>query len=159
MYNNCTASIYDWRDVKAKAPLRPVINARNNSYPMYRRTDGIVHFHDMDREPLATEDEAFWYRLNAVYLDMVSLPGYGEHTNLMVSQGGSSCAQVTQVDIELGNLLAAIDNNTAAPGLKNRTAFFVSSDHGDFMGNHHLVEKCKQNCLFTPELQCQSRGI
>ena len=48
---------------------------------------------------------------------------------------------VHRVDTELGDLLAAIDNNTAAPGLKDRTAFFVSSDHGDFSGNHHLVEK------------------
>lgn len=104
--------------MKEKAPLRPPINARNNSYPMYRRIDGIVHYHGLDREPLATQDEAFWYRLNAVYLDMV-----------------------TRVDTELGNLLAAIDNNTNAPGLKERTAFFVSSDHGDFSGNHHLVEK------------------
>ena len=85
---------------------------------MYRREDGIVHYHDLDREPLATEDEAFWYRLNSVYLDMVH-----------------------RVDQELGDLLAAIDNNTNAPGLKDRTAFFVSSDHGDFSGNHHLVEK------------------
>jgi arylsulfatase A-like enzyme len=106
MYNNCSASIYDWREVKAKAPLRPTINARNHSYPQYRRVDGIVHYHDLDREPLATQDEAFWYRLNAVYLDMVH-----------------------QVDTELGALLAAIDNNTNAPGLKDRTAFFVSSDH------------------------------
>ena len=118
MYNNCSASIYDWREVRDKAPLRPPINPRNHSYPMYRREDGIVHYHDLDREPLATEDEAFWYRLNAVYLDMVH-----------------------RVDQELGDLLAAIDNNTNAPGLKDRTAFFVSSDHGDFSGNHHLVEK------------------
>lgn len=48
---------------------------------------------------------------------------------------------VHRVDQELGDLLAAIDNNTNAPGLKDRTAFFVSSDHGDFSGNHHLVEK------------------
>jgi hypothetical protein len=34
---------------------------------------------------------------------------------------------VHQVDTELGDLLAAIDNNTNAPGLKERTAFFVSS--------------------------------
>ena len=79
---------------------------------MYRRSDGIVHYHDLDREPLVSEDEAFWYRLNSVYLDMVH-----------------------RVDTELGDLLAAIDNNTAAPGLKDRTAFFVSSDHGDFSGN------------------------
>ena len=111
-YNKCTASIYDWREVKEKAPLRGPISARNASYPMYRRTDGIVHYHDLDREPLASEDEAFWYRLNAVYLDMVH-----------------------RVDTELGDLLAAIDNNTNAPGLKDRTAFFVSSDHGDFGGN------------------------
>lgn len=88
MYNNCTASIYDCasvrlraccplflpavifpaltlttnavsgRDVKEKAPLRPPINPGNHSYPMYRREDGIVHYHDLDREPLATEDEA-----------------------------------------------------------------------------------------------------
>ncbi len=66
MYNNCTSSIYDWRDVKEKAPLRPPISSLNHSYPMYRREDGIVHYHDLDREPLATEDEAFWYRLNSV---------------------------------------------------------------------------------------------
>ena len=117
-YTNCTASIYDWREIKEKAPLRPLINAGNDSFPMYRRSDGIVHYHDLDREPLVSEDEAFWYRLNSVYLDMVH-----------------------RVDTELGDLLAAIDNNTAAPGLKDRTAFFVSSDHGDFSGNHHLVEK------------------
>jgi hypothetical protein len=32
-YNNCTGSIYDWQDIKKKAPLRPIINAGNVSYP------------------------------------------------------------------------------------------------------------------------------
>ena len=41
------------------------------------------------------------YRLNSAYLDMVH-----------------------RVDTELGALLGAIDNNTNAPGLKDRTASF-----------------------------------
>jgi choline-sulfatase len=74
-----------------------------------------VHYHDLDA---LNDDEVFFYRLNAIYLDMVH-----------------------NVDTELGELLAAIDNNKNAPGLADRTAFFVSSDHGDFGGDHHLIEK------------------
>merc|ERR1712070_523064 len=41
----------------------------------------------------------------------------------------------------MGDIMKAIDNNTNAPGLKQRTALFMSSDHGDFGGDHHLIEK------------------
>lgn len=113
MYNNATSSIYDWREVKAKVPLRPKLPT-NSNFPAYRREDGIVHYRG-----LGVLDEDFFYQINSVYLDMVS-----------------------RVDADFGeHILKPLASNTAAPGIVDRTAIIVSSDHGDFGGDHRLIEK------------------
>ena len=121
-YNNCTASKYDWRDVRDKAPLRPKLPAEAN-HPAYRREDGIVAYRN-----LTTLDDEFFQRLNSVYLDMVN-----------------------GVDALLGsNIIEPLNANTAAEGnVSQRTAIIVSSDHGDFSGNYHLWKNGRGDSMIS----------
>ena len=45
---------------------------------------------------------------------------------------------VSYTDWLFGNLIAGLES---VPGLADRTAVFASSDHGDFGGDYHLIEK------------------
>ena len=63
---------------------------------------------------LESFNQTFFEEINAIYLGRVSY-----------------------VDWILGQLVQGID---ASP-MANRTSLFVSSDHGDFAGDYHLVEK------------------
>eukprot|EP00039_Didymoeca_costata_P024404 m.10206 g.10206 ORF g.10206 m.10206 type:complete len:545 (+) comp4220_c0_seq2:22-1656(+) len=81
--------------------------------PTYMRNDiGIPHYRN-----LTSLDDDFFYQIQAVYLGMVSY-----------------------TDWLFGKMLDALE--TADGGtLKDRTALFFSSDHGDFGGDYGLVEK------------------
>jgi len=59
-------------------------------------------------------DDDFFYKIQAIYLGRVSF-----------------------VDYLLGQLMDALDET----GYSKTTALFASSDHGDFAGDYHLVEK------------------
>lgn len=59
-------------------------------------------------------DDDFFYRIQATYLGMISY-----------------------VDWMFGELLRGIEE----AGLENNTAIFFSSDHGDFSGDYHMMEK------------------
>ncbi len=47
-------------------------------------------------------------------------------------------ALVSEVDHQIGRILARLD----ATGLRDETVVIYSSDHGDFVGAHGMVEKC-----------------
>eukprot|EP00051_Salpingoeca_urceolata_P014020 m.177673 g.177673 ORF g.177673 m.177673 type:complete len:625 (-) comp17969_c0_seq3:169-2043(-) len=96
------------QEVKSKIELRP----RNVSgKPKYMTGDGIPHFRNLN--PL---DEDVFYKIQAVYLSMISY-----------------------TDWLFGQLLDGLES--APNGLNDRTAVFFSSDHGDFGGDYGLVEK------------------
>ncbi len=63
------------------------------------------------------DDEAGWVDLRARYLGLCAL-----------------------VDAHLGRVLSALSDL----GLEDDTAIVYTSDHGDMMGDHHLVAKCTQ---------------
>ncbi len=46
-------------------------------------------------------------------------------------------AMVTHLDENIGRIVAAID----AAGIRDRTLFVITSDHGDYLGDHNLVSK------------------
>eukprot|EP00117_Sycon_ciliatum_P029466 scpid56464/ scgid23458/ Uncharacterized sulfatase yidJ len=64
---------------------------------------------------LESLNQTFFNKINAIYL-----------------------GQVSYVDWILGQLVKGID---ALPDIAKNTAIFVTSDHGDFSGDYHLVEK------------------
>ena len=98
-------------DVKAAGiNLRP----RNiSNMPTYMSATEGIPFH----RNIASLDDDFFYKIQAVYLGMVS------YTDWIFGQLVEGVAK-----IENGALL-------------NRTAVFFSSDHGDFGGDYGLVEK------------------
>jgi len=51
---------------------------------------------------------------------------------------GAYYALVTEIDFHVGEILKALEEN----GLENETIVIYTSDHGDFVGNHGMVEKC-----------------
>ncbi len=51
---------------------------------------------------------------------------------------GAYYALVTEIDHHVGEILDALEEN----GLENETIVIYTSDHGDFVGNHGMVEKC-----------------
>lgn len=51
---------------------------------------------------------------------------------------GAYYALVTEIDHHVGEILKALEDN----GLTNETIVIYTSDHGDFVGNHGMVEKC-----------------
>ncbi len=51
---------------------------------------------------------------------------------------GGYYALVTEIDHHVGEILKALDES----GLENETIVIYASDHGDFVGNHGMVEKC-----------------
>ena len=51
---------------------------------------------------------------------------------------GGYYALVTEIDHHVGEILKALEEN----GLDNETIVIYTSDHGDFVGNHGMVEKC-----------------
>jgi len=51
---------------------------------------------------------------------------------------GGYYALVTEIDHHVGEILKALDES----GLDNETIVIYTSDHGDFVGNHGMVEKC-----------------
>lgn len=51
---------------------------------------------------------------------------------------GGYYALVTEIDHHVGEILNALE----AAGLENETIVIYASDHGDFVGNHGMVEKC-----------------
>lgn len=51
---------------------------------------------------------------------------------------GAYYALVTEIDHHVGEILKAIED----AGLENETIVIYTSDHGDFVGNHGMVEKC-----------------
>jgi choline-sulfatase len=63
---------------------------------------------------LTSLDDDFFYRIQATYLGMISY-----------------------VDWMFGELLRGVKE----AGLENNTAIFFSSDHGDFSGDYHMMEK------------------
>lgn len=51
---------------------------------------------------------------------------------------GAYFALVTEIDHHVGEILKALEEH----GLENETIVIYTSDHGDFVGNHGMVEKC-----------------
>jgi arylsulfatase A-like enzyme len=51
---------------------------------------------------------------------------------------GGYYALVTEIDHHVGEILKALEDN----GLDQETIVIYTSDHGDFVGNHGMVEKC-----------------
>jgi arylsulfatase A-like enzyme len=51
---------------------------------------------------------------------------------------GGYYALVTEIDHHVGEILKALEEN----GLDQETIVVYTSDHGDFVGNHGMVEKC-----------------
>lgn len=51
---------------------------------------------------------------------------------------GAYYALVTEIDHHVGEILKALEES----GLENETIVIYASDHGDFAGNHGMVEKC-----------------
>ncbi len=51
---------------------------------------------------------------------------------------GGYYALVTEIDHHVGEILKALEES----GLDNETIVIYTSDHGDFVGNHGMVEKC-----------------
>lgn len=51
---------------------------------------------------------------------------------------GGYFALVTEIDYHVGEILKALEES----GLENETIVIYTSDHGDFAGNHGMVEKC-----------------
>ncbi len=51
---------------------------------------------------------------------------------------GAYYALVTEIDHHVGEILKALEN----AGLEQETIVIYTSDHGDFVGNHGMVEKC-----------------
>jgi arylsulfatase A-like enzyme len=51
---------------------------------------------------------------------------------------GAYYALVTEIDHHVGAILKALEEN----GLDQETIVIYTSDHGDFVGNHGMVEKC-----------------
>jgi arylsulfatase A-like enzyme len=51
---------------------------------------------------------------------------------------GGYYALVTEIDHHVGEILKALDDSR----LDNETIVIYTSDHGDFVGNHGMVEKC-----------------
>lgn len=51
---------------------------------------------------------------------------------------GAYYALVTEIDHHVGEILKALDE----AGIENETIVIYTSDHGDFVGNHGMVEKC-----------------
>lgn len=51
---------------------------------------------------------------------------------------GAYYALVTEIDHHVGEILKALEQ----AGLGNETLVIYASDHGDFVGNHGMVEKC-----------------
>ena len=46
-------------------------------------------------------------------------------------------AMVTHLDENVGRIVAAVE----AAGIENRTVFVLTSDHGDYLGDHNLISK------------------
>jgi choline-sulfatase len=94
----------DLIDANALPPLRPVLES------------GKPDYHRLIRETrrLNQLDDAFFRKLNAVYLGMIGV-----------------------VDEMLGQLLQALDDS----GLADDTTVLFFSDHGDWAGDYGLVEK------------------
>jgi arylsulfatase A-like enzyme len=51
---------------------------------------------------------------------------------------GGYYALVTEIDHHIGAILEALEEN----GMEEETIIIYTSDHGDFVGNHGMVEKC-----------------
>ena len=110
-------SMYTAEQVKAAAPIRPVLPAANK--PAFIGPAGIPGYRG-----LSGFNDSFFYELAAVYLGRVSY-----------------------TDFVLGALLDGI----AASPLAGSTALLFSSDHGDFSGDYHNVEKypCSLDDMLT----------
>lgn len=100
-------SLYTAEQVKAQAPLRPVLPGANK--PAFIGTGGIPGFRNLNSLP-----ETFFYEQAAVYLGRMSY-----------------------MDYVLGVLMDGIE---ASP-LAASTALIFTSDHGDYSGDWHNVEK------------------
>jgi arylsulfatase A-like enzyme len=61
-----------------------------------------------------------------------------ENEQLWRNYIGAYYALVTEIDHHVGEILKALEEN----GLDNETIVIYTSDHGDFVGNHGMVEKC-----------------
>ncbi len=61
-----------------------------------------------------------------------------ENEQLWRNYIGGYYALVTEIDHHVGEILKALDES----GLDNETIVIYASDHGDFVGNHGMVEKC-----------------
>lgn len=51
---------------------------------------------------------------------------------------GAYYALVTEIDHHVGEIIEALE----AEGIRDETLIIYTSDHGDFVGNHGMVEKC-----------------
>jgi arylsulfatase A-like enzyme len=51
---------------------------------------------------------------------------------------GAYYALVTEIDHHIGEILKALEES----GIEDETIVIYTSDHGDFVGNHGMVEKC-----------------
>ena len=61
-----------------------------------------------------------------------------ENEQLWRNYIGAYYALVTEIDHHIG----AIIETLKATGIANETIIIYASDHGDFAGNHGMVEKC-----------------
>ena len=51
----------------------------------------------------------------------------------------------TEIDFEVGEILGALRDK----GLLENTVVILSSDHGDYLGDHNLIGKASHNSLFS----------
>ena len=89
--------------------------------------EGIIAFRNLSGLP----DDVF-YDINAVYLGRIS---YTDWIFGQLLDGIDDAGVTLHTDVWLAELTRA--------GMTDRTAVFMSSDHGDFAGDSHLVEKAR----------------
>mmetsp|Transcript_24151 Transcript_24151/g.26816 ORF Transcript_24151/g.26816 Transcript_24151/m.26816 type:complete len:511 (+) Transcript_24151:24-1556(+) len=100
-------SMYSPDEIKKVAPLRPPNIPKKPKY--HSPTEGIQYYRN-----LTSFDDDFFYRINSIYLGLVSYS-----------------------DWVFGQMLDYLEKSS----YWDNTAVIVSSDHGDFSGDFHLVEK------------------
>lgn len=106
-------SVYDTYTPQEVKRASPLQPANIPGKPEYYSTaTGIPHFRNLAH--ITDTDPDFFYRINAVYL-----------------------GRITYTDWLFDLLLDALESTRHI----DNTAVFVASDHGDFAGDYHLVEK------------------
>ena len=120
-------------------------------HPFAPSFDILPEFEDWEDPGISDPENAFLKNSGyGLYVDEPTPPqiDFREEPEVLKTARRYTAAMVWQIDLAVGNILKSLESR----GLRENTIIVFTGDHGDFLGNHHLLFKHMGACRDLSEV-------